>query len=88
MSYGPQDNVVECTMMHPARLFCGFFCAQIQKAEHRPTRSSSQKGENMPTNSTINSQLAALKLIQALFSSGRINAETYSNVLARYQVVK
>lgn len=42
----------------------------------------------MPTKTTINPQLAALKLIQALFSSGRINAETYSNVLARYQVVK
>ena len=42
----------------------------------------------MPSNSTINSQLAALKLIQALFNSGRINAETYSNVLARYQMVK
>ena len=88
MSYGPQDNVAECIMVHPARLSCGFFCAQIQKAEHRPTRSSSQKGENMPSNSTINPQLAALKFIQALFDSGRINAETYSNVLARYQMVK
>lgn len=42
----------------------------------------------MPTKTTINPQLAALKLIQALFDSGRINVETYSNVLARYQVVK
>lgn len=89
MSYGPQDDVAECTMMHPARLFCGFFCAQIQKAEHRPTRSSyPRKGAKMPTKTTINPQLAALKLIQALFDSGWINAETYSNVLARYQVVK
>lgn len=41
----------------------------------------------MPTNSTINSYLAALKLIQALFNSGRINTGTYSNVLARYEIL-
>lgn len=42
----------------------------------------------MTSNSTINSQLAALKLIQALFNSGRINAATYHNVLTRYEVAK
>ena len=42
----------------------------------------------MPNNSTINSQLAALKLIQALFNSGRINTATYHNVLARYEAAK
>ena len=29
MIFRPQDNVAECTMVHPAGLSCGFFYAQI-----------------------------------------------------------
>nr|DAV91422.1 MAG TPA: hypothetical protein [Inoviridae sp.] len=42
----------------------------------------------MPIYSTIPNYLAALKLIEALFSAGRINAATYQNVLAQYHAAK
>lgn len=42
----------------------------------------------MPIHSTIPNQLAALKLIEALFSAGQINAATYQNVLAKYHAAK
>lgn len=42
----------------------------------------------MPIHSTIPNQLAALKLIKALFSAGQINAATYQNVLAQYHAAK
>ena len=42
----------------------------------------------MPIYSTISNYLAALKLIEALFSADRINAATYPNVLAQYHAAK